>query len=79
MTWDPSTGANTDGHYSTSSTSSDCRNFTTGPSGRFPIVYSGAVPPASSNNVNSTYKGETLITITLSNGQTLTHRSISGS
>lgn len=78
MTWEASRDSNIASRYTSSSTS-DCRNFTTGPSARFPIVYSNVVPPASPNNVNSTYKGETLITVTLSNGQTLTHRSTSGS
>lgn len=78
MTWEASRDSNISSRYTASSTSG-CRNFTTGPSGRFPIIYSNVVAPDSVNSPTSTYRGETLITVTLSNGQTLNHRSISGS
>ena len=76
MTWDASRDANIASRYTSSSTSG-CRNFTTGPSSRFAVNYKNVIAPSTVKSPTSTYRGETIITVTLSNGETLRHVSAS--
>ncbi|GGH61441.1 hypothetical protein [Rothia aerolata] len=79
MTWDASRDSNISSRYTASSTgSTGCRNFTTGPSSRFVVNYSNVVASGSANSPSTSIKGETIITVQLSNGETLRHVAGSG-
>lgn len=54
---------------------SGCSNFTTGPSGRFPITYTGVTSAPTCSDPDVVVNNFVDITVTLSNGQTLTGRS----
>ncbi|MDO4916890.1 MAG: hypothetical protein Q3974_04660 [Rothia sp. (in: high G+C Gram-positive bacteria)] len=69
MSW--SSSINTLNSYSTGN--SGCQNFTTGPSGRFAINYSGVVGVPAGDS-RQTIKSEVLVKVTLSDGQVLSYR-----
>lgn len=66
---------NTSGTYTTDA--QGCRDFTTGPSGRFDVTYSGVVAPSSCPTPSATIPNFNTIVVTLSNGETLTATSAS--
>lgn len=61
---------NSSGTYTTDA--DGCRDFTTGPSGRFGVSYSNVVAPSSCPTAAATIPNFNTIEVTLSNGQTLT-------
>lgn len=55
-------------------TTSGCQNFTTGPSGKFAVTYTGVAGPTSLGNTSQYVRGEVLIVVTLSDGRVLNYR-----
>ncbi|MDO5618760.1 hypothetical protein [Kocuria sp.] len=70
--------AGTNGSSGTYTTDTDgCRDFTTGPSGRFAVTYSGVVPPRTCPTATAVVPNFAVVVVTLSDGQTLRYTSSS--
>ncbi len=71
LTWNASRDSNISSRYTT--TANGCRTFDSGASGRFRVNYTGVHGPTSLGNTNEYVRGETRITITLSDGRVLNY------
>lgn len=67
MTW----SASSNRLNSYTETSTGCRTFDTGKSGRFEVIYTGVKGPTSFGNTNEYVRADCHITVTLSNGTVL--------